>query len=623
MKQIVLSILIAILYVACAFGEEPVTSPDLTQIRIKENPGETLEYVGKIGNDYDSALDSLRKLKAISSEIIKEPLEVVFDYDDRFFFGIIYDDCGMYSDVLDTEGNYYLRSWYSSEDNTNGIIVPTNPIESLYGEWWLVGWNDKGTWLEVDTNYVSHRHLSIEFKEKDYVMAYSMANEICVGRLTLNGNDMNFGGEMRGGTTKVYVDMMENEFFEDHICDIKSYQLEGNLLRLYYTDDDYFVFSNEYLKPIIPKENDIANYRPFIKDGKVWKVGHFNEETDICNAFYYYYFDGDTIVGGKPCKRMMCRKVIIENLIDDYPFTPESTNYAGAFYEENRQVYIALPNDEEFLLLYDFKSEVGDTIDVHSAHLFNGKKTISGVIVDKGELVIPVYKGNYVKVKVKNPYGDPTEDIENRWLEGVGTDEEPTLGLFLPIAGYSADLFSCTVGDEVLYKNPYFEDLYPDIESGETTPTPTAKRRVDFTHVVKKKPKAPQRRIQESEDVAVSGEYTQTALTIDLGTLQDTYAVTITDPSGQSVYAKDVKTNRVLALDIDISAYNTEDAYTITLENEDEIFEGNFRLSDLTSIHEVTTPRTPSDVYHDLMGRRITTPTKGIYIHNGKKVLVK
>ncbi|MBR3619446.1 MAG: DUF3244 domain-containing protein, partial [Bacteroidaceae bacterium] len=363
-------------------------------------------------------------------------------------------------------------------------------------------------------------------------------------------------------------------------------------------------------------------YRPFIEDGKVWKVGHFNEETDICNAFYYYYFDGDTIVGGKPCKRMMCRKVIIENLIDDYPFTPESTNYAGAFYEGNRQVYIALPNDEEFLLLYDFKSEVGDTIDVHSAHLFNGKKTISGIIVDKGELVIPVYKGNYVKVKVKNPYGDPTEDIENRWLEGVGTDEEPTLGLFLPIAGYSADLFSCTVGDEVLYKNPYFEDLYPDIESGETTHTPTAKRRVDFTHVVKKKPKAPQRRVQESEDVAVSGEYTQTALTIDLGTLQDTYVVTITDPSGQSVYAKDVKTNRVLALDIDISAY-TEDAYTITLENEDEIFEGNFRLSDLTSIQEVTTPRTPSDVYHDLMGRRVTTPTKGIYIHNGKKVLVK
>ena len=84
-----------------------------------------------------------------------------------------------------------------------------------------------------------------------------------------------------------------------------------------------------------------------------------------------------------------------------------------------------------------------------------------------------------------------------------------------------------------------------------------------------------------------------------------------------------MKTNRVLALDIDISAYNTEEAYTITLENEDEIFEGTFRLSNLTSIHKVTTPHTPSDVYHDLMGRRVTTPTKGIYIHNWKIVLVR
>ena len=54
----------------------------------------------------------------------------------------------------------------------------TNPTESLYGEWWLVGWNDKGTWFEVDTNYVSHRHLSIEIPTEGRVMAYSIVNEI-------------------------------------------------------------------------------------------------------------------------------------------------------------------------------------------------------------------------------------------------------------------------------------------------------------------------------------------------------------------------------------------------------------------------------------------------------------
>ena len=110
-------------FVVYAFGEEPIT-PDLTHIRIKENPNETLEYIGKIGNDYYSALDSLRKLKDLSSEVIREPLEVIFTADDRCFWGINYDDCGMYSDVLDTKGNYYLRTWCNSDDNVVNVIVP-------------------------------------------------------------------------------------------------------------------------------------------------------------------------------------------------------------------------------------------------------------------------------------------------------------------------------------------------------------------------------------------------------------------------------------------------------------------------------------------------------------------
>ncbi len=126
MKQIVFTFLLATFFVVCAFGDNPET-PDLTQIRIKDNPSETLEYVGKIGSGFDNALDSLRRLKSISSVITKVPLEVIFDYDDRSFFGIIYDDCGMYSDVVDTEGYYYLRSWYSNTDN---ITTPANPAEN-------------------------------------------------------------------------------------------------------------------------------------------------------------------------------------------------------------------------------------------------------------------------------------------------------------------------------------------------------------------------------------------------------------------------------------------------------------------------------------------------------------
>ena len=122
MKQIVFTIfLFATLFVACASDETPVMLPDLTHVRIKGRSGETLEDVGKIGSDLDTALDSLRKLKDIPSEVVKEPLEVLFDDDDRLFFGISYGDCGVYSDVLDTRGYYYLRTWFSSSDGDKNV----------------------------------------------------------------------------------------------------------------------------------------------------------------------------------------------------------------------------------------------------------------------------------------------------------------------------------------------------------------------------------------------------------------------------------------------------------------------------------------------------------------------
>jgi len=129
MKQLMFSILFSTLFIACDKNSE--NSPDLTKIRIKERPCEILEYVGKIGNDFDLALDSLRILKNISSEIIREPLEVLFDYDNRTFFGIVYGECGMYTDVLDTKGNYYLRSWYCPDENDIQEELVFNEIKTF------------------------------------------------------------------------------------------------------------------------------------------------------------------------------------------------------------------------------------------------------------------------------------------------------------------------------------------------------------------------------------------------------------------------------------------------------------------------------------------------------------
>ena len=121
----------------------------------------------------------------------------------------------------------------------------SDPTESLYGEWRLVGWTEDGTWFEVDTNYVSHHHLSIEFMENGSVWAWSMVNEITVGQLTLNGNEMNWDTTSRG-SEMVLLGYKENLFFESHIYDIKSYQISGKQLKLYFTDEDYFVFTKDY-----------------------------------------------------------------------------------------------------------------------------------------------------------------------------------------------------------------------------------------------------------------------------------------------------------------------------------------------------------------------------------------
>ncbi len=115
MEKTTLALLFTLLFITC--DNDHVREPDLSQIRIREDPSETLNYIGKIGIDFNSALDSLKILKDITSEITKEPLEVLFDYDDRIFWGISFGGCVNYTDVLDTKGYYYLRTWHQMESN--------------------------------------------------------------------------------------------------------------------------------------------------------------------------------------------------------------------------------------------------------------------------------------------------------------------------------------------------------------------------------------------------------------------------------------------------------------------------------------------------------------------------
>ena len=354
-----------------------------------------------------------------------------------------------------------------------------------------------------------------------------------------------------------------------------------------------------------------ADYRPFIEEGKVWTL-----ESSMTGAellMENYYFDGDTIVGGQSSKKMMCdMRVSEENvplLPDIWDGKNEKTFYVGAFREEGKRVFFAKPNQKEWVLLYDFGANVGDEIEVYATSL---NKVFSCTITGKTAEGTECFKGNSMKVIGDIP--NKEHQREDIWMEGVGGRKAPDENLlYYLLSGNYGSLITCTVGGEVLYLDSEWEKYLPTDEGLE------GKKRVDFTHVVKNKPKSPQRKAGEK---SLSAEYSSKMLTLDLGTLSDAYVATIKDPSDKEVYSKEVKANSVLALNIDISTYARAN-YTITLENQQELFTGLFHVSESTAIQSVSTSSSTNDTWYDLMGRPLKNPLhKGIYIRGGKKVLL-
>ena len=138
MKKIVFTILFATLFVACDSDDNPVISPNL---EIQEEPffnenktftvdkgGTKITYICRIGNDFDSALDSLiREREPLLTgqpsysgqgyNIDKKKINVDFSYDNRAFVLLTFiDKANIYQylftgDVIDERGNYFRVIW--------------------------------------------------------------------------------------------------------------------------------------------------------------------------------------------------------------------------------------------------------------------------------------------------------------------------------------------------------------------------------------------------------------------------------------------------------------------------------------------------------------------------------
>ena len=372
-----------------------------------------------------------------------------------------------------------------------------------------------------------------------------------------------------------------------------------------YEDGKCIFMADDFLNLTSTKPVDDIAYRPFVEDGKVWKVGTI--PTALGNPVQvidYYYFDGDTIIGGKTCKQMMCQRYVSPDYSNEY-WTPQpSLTKVGAWYEEDKKVYFYDEWMRTMSLKYDFSSEAIDTLYL----IDNNTPFIIGPRQSGG---ITGYKGAYRDITIGQNLRSAI------WLEGVGGLDSPVRS----VNGYpeTADripefLMSCTVGDEVIYLNDEYEDG--------TTPEEARKHRFDFTHTIKTKPKARQSR---GEAPSLYGEYNDLQLGINLDPLDDAYLVSITDESGQAIYEKAVNAGSIVALSIDISSY-AEGRYTVTVENSLESFTGEFDtqttgISDSTRQNDKEKMTKDKPIYN-LQGQRLSSLRKGLNIVNGKKVFV-
>ena len=353
----------------------------------------------------------------------------------------------------------------------------------------------------------------------------------------------------------------------------------------------------------LPAQDD---YRPFIEDGKVWKVGSTVALSDsIVKMVEYYYFDGDTIIDGKTCKQMMCQRFVSPNHPDyaDIMRYPLSW-YVGAWYEEDKKVYKYNAASKQFWMAYDFSLNANDTLQ------FDPYSYISYVIGPKQTGGLEGFKGVYREIMwLVN--GGPNYYCTT-WMEGVGSIDAPTVNIHYGKEGIAQYLMSCVVGDEVIYYNDKFEDG--------ATPAGARKNRFDFTHTIKIQPKT--RKRSEGMMESPYGEYNDLQLGINLDPLDDDYLVRITDETDEVVYEKAVNAGNIVGLSIDISAY-AKGRYTVTIENSQEAFTGEFETQTTGIVEILKDKDAVRTAIYNLQGQRLTSPQKGLNIVNGQKVYVK
>ena len=395
-----------------------------------------------------------------------------------------------------------------------------------------------------------------------------------------------------------------------------------DFLRMYRIESasEAFFFAASYAT--LPNGPEEIASRPFIEEGKVWKVGRFPEagDTNTAQELEYYYFDGDTIIRDLRCKTMKCR----HDVFDQQNHRESWTEAIGVIYEDRGRIYLNEPGSEKFDIIYDFKSPQESRFRIENSSSIPERNLDEAIVVKRAAEMSERFKGISSTISLWiciNARYDHTAEVN--WMEGVGNVYRP-LDNYPQTDGYPYLLMSCTVGDEVLYYNP-------DLMDGVTPPdgADVKKHWIDFTHIKKPRPKAParERTANETDEENLTGEYSVKQLFVNLKILSGTYAVTLKDAADNVVYRKDVQTSSTIALNTDLTKYPAG-TYTLVVENSEEQYTATLTLPlDDTAVRDlpsIVNCKLSNCKWYDLSGRQLSTPpAKGIYIRDGKKVVVR
>ena len=274
----------------------------------------------------------------------------------------------------------------------------------------------------------------------------------------------------------------------------------------------------------------------------------------------------------------------------------------GAWYEEDKKVYLYDTTLNQFTMMYDFSVDEGGIFQKDGQTYVIGPKQTGDL---KG------FKG--VSRNVMEKRDGEQRFYNTTWLEGVGGLDCPTTSVCPDYVGSGWYLMECYVGDEVIYLNDECEDGATPELSG------ARKQRFDFTHTTKIQPKT---RTRSEAEPSLYGEYSEHQLNIHLDPINDAYQVSITDASGKVAYQKTIDAGNIVGLNIDISSY-PKGQYAVTVENDNESFTGIFEAQS-TGIMDVRMKADEArDRIYNLQGQRLNSLQKGLNIVNGQKVYVK